>query len=76
MVFCSKCGSENLDDAKYCLKCGTTLASRKERTIDDRGQEFGKKVEKWGEDFGKQIEGFGNELERTFQDECQYRGDR
>lgn len=25
MVFCSKCGYENADDAKYCEKCGQSL---------------------------------------------------
>lgn len=25
MVRCVKCGTENLDDAKYCIKCGSRL---------------------------------------------------
>ena len=24
-MFCSKCGTQNLDDAKFCSKCGATL---------------------------------------------------
>lgn len=25
MVYCTKCGKENLDEAKYCVNCGVTL---------------------------------------------------
>jgi hypothetical protein len=31
MVHCSKCGTENMDDAKFCVKCGTALAGERER---------------------------------------------
>ena len=27
MVLCSKCGSDNVDDAKFCSKCGKKLNS-------------------------------------------------
>jgi hypothetical protein len=30
-MFCSKCGSQNMDDAKFCVKCGETFGeARKE----------------------------------------------
>lgn len=35
MVFCSKCGAENRDDAQFCFKCGTPFEAPKELTIVD-----------------------------------------
>jgi len=34
MVHCSKCGTENVDDAKFCVKCGVALAGERERHGD------------------------------------------
>ncbi len=31
MVHCSKCDTENTDDAKFCVKCGTALTGERER---------------------------------------------
>jgi len=32
MVYCTKCGAENKDDAQYCIKCGAPLwGERRER---------------------------------------------
>ena len=32
MVYCTKCGTENKDDAQYCVKCGAPLyGERRER---------------------------------------------
>ena len=28
MVYCTKCGTENLDDAKICANCGVSLVDR------------------------------------------------
>ena len=70
MVYCSKCGLENVDEAKYCIKCGANLVFKKESQQEERGEEFGKKMEKWGKDFGKQMEDFGNEFGRSVEDEC------
>jgi uncharacterized membrane protein YvbJ len=29
MVFCTECGKENAEDAKYCSECGATLEKSK-----------------------------------------------
>ena len=70
MVFCSKCGSKNLDEAKFCTECGTNLALGKVKQKEDLGEEIEKKMEKWGEDFGKQIEERADEFGRTIENEC------
>ena len=67
MVFCTKCGHQNPDSARYCSKCGTGL---KEKPKEEWGQEFGKKMEKWGEDFGKSMEQWGEGLGKTIEEEC------
>ena len=38
MVYCSKCGKKNDDDAEFCKKCGKPLKKQK-----SRGQETGYK---------------------------------
>jgi len=55
MVYCSKCGKKNPDDAQYCDKCGVKLIteSQLEKNIDDFGEEIeqiGKKIVKTVED--------------------------
>jgi uncharacterized membrane protein YvbJ len=30
MVYCTKCGTKNEEDAKFCTKCGASLAGSKE----------------------------------------------
>ena len=60
MVYCTKCGTQNVEDAKFCAKCGASLEiSREEgweRRVEDWGEEFGRRAEKWGEQFGKRAE--------------------
>ena len=60
MTFCSKCGTENLDSAKYCVKCGSKLSRTFEKSLEKRieegAEEFGKRAEAWGESFGKRTE--------------------
>jgi ATP-dependent Clp protease ATP-binding subunit ClpC len=34
-MFCEKCGTQNLDDAKFCEKCGNKFGGARERTIED-----------------------------------------
>ena len=31
MVFCQECGSENIDDAKFCLNCGNEIINKNEK---------------------------------------------
>ena len=64
MVYCTKCGEKNVDDAKYCIKCGTNLEKIPtknieqgfESSVDEWGKKFGERMESWGEDFGRQVE--------------------
>ena len=55
MLYCSKCGKKNDDDAQYCTKCGNYIA--KSSSIE-------KDVERWAEDFGKKAEDFGKRIEK------------
>lgn len=41
MVYCSKCGKKNEDDAEYCSKCGTSLTTTKK----DYDKEWDKRCE-------------------------------
>ena len=64
MVYCTKCGEKNVDDAKYCKKCGINQENLYEKnvdkgfekSIDEWGKKFGDRMERWGEDFGSQVE--------------------
>ena len=60
MVYCTKCGTQNKDDAKYCTQCGSTLGVTREKSLEQRaeewGEDFGRRAEEWGEDFGRQVE--------------------
>ncbi|WP_457548787.1 zinc-ribbon domain-containing protein [Archaeoglobus sp.] len=33
MVFCPKCGAENMDGSKFCIKCGAPLKAKASNTI-------------------------------------------
>ena len=60
MVFCTYCGTENKDDAKFCVKCGAKLDVTAEKSLEKRieegAEEFGKRAEEWGKDFEKHVE--------------------
>ncbi len=63
MAYCTKCGEKNLEDTKYCGKCGANLEDlqeknleRIEKSIENSAEQFGERMEKWGEDFGKRVE--------------------
>lgn len=60
MVFCTYCGTNNKDDAHFCVKCGAKLdvSAKKtlEKKIEERAEEFGKRAEEWGKDFEKHEE--------------------
>jgi uncharacterized membrane protein YvbJ len=64
MVHCDKCGVNNSDDAKFCVKCGENLMSSQDKW------EWERRVEEWGEDVGKRAEKWGKQMEREFKDEC------
>ena len=49
MVYCSKCGTKNAEDAETCTKCGAKLEVSMEKKIE-------KRIEKHAEEWGKQME--------------------
>ena len=49
MVYCTKCGTKNAEDAEVCAKCGARLEVSMEK-------KFERRVEEWGEQFGKRAE--------------------
>jgi len=60
MVYCTKCGTKNEEDAKHCTKCGADLEVSQEKSVEKRakewGEEFGRRAEEWGEQVGKRAE--------------------
>jgi uncharacterized membrane protein YvbJ len=56
MVYCTKCGTKNEEDVKYCTKCGANLVVSREKKLERRAEEFGRRAEEWGEQFGKRAE--------------------
>ena len=54
MVYCSKCGKENEDDASNCTSCGESLTGDRrmrrnwEDEIEARAEDFGARAEAWG----------------------------
>ena len=54
MVYCTKCGTQNEDEASNCVNCGASLrVSRREsrgweEEIEVRAEEFGEKAEEFG----------------------------
>ncbi len=42
-MFCSKCGKENDDDAKFCSSCGNSFKSSVEKTAEEKAQEIKQK---------------------------------
>ena len=53
-MYCSKCGTENLDEASHCTNCGEPLSitRRESRNWEDeievRAEKFGEKAEQFG----------------------------
>ena len=54
MVYCTKCGAQNDEDADHCSSCGASLkVTRREKRgweeeIVVRAEEFGERAESWG----------------------------
>jgi len=52
MVYCTKCGAENKDEAKYCVKCGGPLwgEGREKEEREEREMCFGAPIPRsyWG----------------------------
>lgn len=63
MVYCTKCGTKNEEDAEYCTKCGAILEVSQEKRLERRAEE-------WGEELGRRAEEWGKRMEGDFRDEC------
>jgi hypothetical protein len=61
MVYCSKCGTQNEDEASHCINCGEPISIT---SRESRGWE--EEIEVRAEEFGKSAERFGKRME----DEC------
>ena len=74
MVYCRECGTKNDDTAEVCVKCGTKLHTRREKSLEKRaeewGEEVGKSVGEWGERFGKRAEEWGESFGKRAEKEC------
>ena len=68
MVYCSKCGKQNDDDAEFCSKCGTRLGIQdKEDTFEKHVKKTANKIEEKAEELGKSIEKAGKRFERKME---------
>jgi hypothetical protein len=58
MIYCSKCGKENDDDAEFCSKCGNSLTDvrAKDTKFEKQVEDFAESVERVGKKAGKKIE--------------------
>jgi hypothetical protein len=64
MVYCSKCGKKNDDDAEFCSKCGTILDNENiEKTFEEQMKKTAKKLEEKAEKFGKSMDKAGKRFE-------------
>ena len=61
MVYCTKCGAQNEEDASVCVNCGALLDS-----IPTRKRDWERDLERGAEEFGERAEKFGKRME----DEC------
>lgn len=58
MVYCTKCGTQNEDEASNCVNCGASFNVSRRET---RGWE--EEIEVRAEDFGERAEEFGKRME-------------
>lgn len=78
MIYCTKCGTKNEDDAKYCTKCAKSLIDTKikdnsiEKPVDDsaediekKGKSTGEKLEETIEKFSKEAQDLGKRIEKA-----------
>jgi zinc-ribbon domain len=55
MVNCSKCGTNNSDDAVFCTNCGTSLRPDVGATIEHHAKQFAQTMEQAGKKVGDQM---------------------
>ena len=65
MVYCTKCGTQNDDNSKFCSTCGANLWG-----FEEREEDFGRRMEEWGEDLGRRMETWGDDFGKRMEKEC------
>jgi len=78
MIYCSKCGMENNNDAEFCSKCGNSLTdvraknTKFEKQVEDFaesvervGKKAGKKIEQTARRFGEKTQDMGKRIEKA-----------
>ena len=55
MPTCPKCGAAVSEDMAFCPKCGASLKGETPRDFEERGREFGERMERWGRDFSDRM---------------------
>jgi hypothetical protein len=64
MVYCTKCGTKNEDDALDCISCKAPLKiSGLEIRSQNREKSWEDNLERGAEDFGRRAEEFGKRME-------------
>jgi len=74
MVDCLKCGKNNVEDASFCTKCGTSLKSDAASTIERHAKMFAQDMEQMGKNLGesmkhtaKRIQGDSRDIGKRFE---------
>ena len=68
MVYCSKCGKKNDDDAEFCNKCGLILDNENiEKSFEKNMKITAEKIEKKAEEFGRSMEKAGQRFEKRIE---------
>jgi len=55
MADCLKCGKKNVDDAFFCIHCGTSLKSDAASTIERHAKMFAQDMEQMGKNLGESV---------------------
>jgi len=64
MVYCSKCGKKNDDDAEFCSECGAVLDKQETgKKFENHVKKTANIIEEKAEKFGKNMEKAGKRLE-------------
>jgi len=69
MVFCSKCGEELPEGARFCPKCGVQIRMGVVAEVGGPWDEVGEAFERMGEKLERAFERVGREIERVFEGE-------
>jgi phage shock protein C len=66
MVYCTKCGQDNQDDAQFCNRCGQPIASPQRPGMEARFREFGEEVGRAGKKLEAEVERRANSMDTDF----------